>query len=170
MFRMQSYDVIPEIVEAMLPRFTEGKVLLVTLRATVAQPGKNYSDPHTQFRTVHFAFYRPNNYTKVGMHIEAHRGTTAPGKNHVWQVTSDHDSCWRTDGVNSPLSQLYFEMCKQVDPDARPIDLDTMLEFGIFGGIRLRELASSNAVTYIRPQGGRNGDRTWTIQFTYQRA
>lgn len=29
--------------------------------------------------------------------------------------TSNHDSCWTSDGVDSPLSRLYFEMCAAVN-------------------------------------------------------
>lgn len=28
--------------------------------------------------------------------------------------TSNHDSCWRDDGVNSPINDLYFTMAKEV--------------------------------------------------------
>lgn len=31
-----------------------------------------------------------------------------------WHNTSNHDSCWRSDGINTPLSQLYFESCDYV--------------------------------------------------------
>jgi hypothetical protein len=27
-----------------------------------------------------------------------------------WKNTSNHDSCWRSDGVRSPIVQLYFDM------------------------------------------------------------
>jgi hypothetical protein len=28
-----------------------------------------------------------------------------------WKNTSNHDSCWRTDGLNRPLSEVYFRFC-----------------------------------------------------------
>lgn len=31
-----------------------------------------------------------------------------------WANTSNHDSCWRTDGVRSQLSELYFKSCYEV--------------------------------------------------------
>lgn len=31
-----------------------------------------------------------------------------------WEYTSSHDSCWRSDGVDSPLSRLYFEWYKRI--------------------------------------------------------
>lgn len=31
-----------------------------------------------------------------------------------WKNTSNHDSCWRSDGVNSILSTLYFDSCEKV--------------------------------------------------------
>lgn len=166
MFPMRNSDVIPHIVEAMLPRFTRDQVLHLTLCAEVAQRGEDYSSHDTEIRYVHLVFYRPNNYTKVGMHIGTREDGSLLEDDHVWEVTSDHDSCWRTDGVSSRLFDLYIAMCKLVDPEARPIDLDTTLEFGCFGGIRLRELESPGSVHYVRPQGG---TREWTIRFKYKK-
>lgn len=31
-----------------------------------------------------------------------------------WQYTSSHDSCWRTDGVSSPLNQLFLDWYDQI--------------------------------------------------------
>ena len=32
-----------------------------------------------------------------------------------WKNTSNHDTCWRTDGIDSPLSALYFTMADDVN-------------------------------------------------------
>lgn len=39
--------------------------------------------------------------------------------------TSNHDTCWRTDGVHSYLSELYFKMCRQVNLKKAPVELHT---------------------------------------------
>jgi len=58
----------------------------------------------------------------------------------AWKNTSNHDSCWRSDGVESPLSQIYFDMCDEVNrqlPEedrVAPKDLSMFNTFG-FGDI-----------------------------------
>lgn len=49
-----------------------------------------------------------------------------------WKNTSNHDSCWSSDGL-SILSKAYFEMCEEVDPDVAPIKLSSEAKFGLFG-------------------------------------
>ena len=39
-----------------------------------------------------------------------------------WINTSNHDSCWRSDGLDF-INKDYFEMCKEVNPDKAPIML-----------------------------------------------
>ena len=51
--------------------------------------------------------------------------------------TSNHDSCWRSDGVNSPISNLYFEMCDEINRQSKekeleeiaPINIETSADF-----------------------------------------
>lgn len=46
-----------------------------------------------------------------------------------WNNTSNHDSCWRTDGF-SFLDNLYFEMCHEINEDIAPIYLGSEISFG----------------------------------------
>ena len=160
MFNMRARDVIPNIVEGALPRFTQDKVLHLSFQVKVARSGENFESPLTQMRNVHFVFYRPNNYMKVGVYVTDGQENMFLNDDHVWRVTSDHDLCWRSDGVESELSRLYFELCRLVDSSARPIDLDTTMDFGAFGKLKLRELDGTDAVNYDREER--------TIQFTYK--
>lgn len=32
-----------------------------------------------------------------------------------WENTSNHDSCWRSDGLDSPLSKVYFTLSEQIN-------------------------------------------------------
>lgn len=32
-----------------------------------------------------------------------------------WENTSNHDSCWRSDGLGTPLSRIYFALADQVN-------------------------------------------------------
>ena len=50
-----------------------------------------------------------------------------------WINTSNHDSCWRSDGLDF-INKAYFEMCKNVNPEIAPRDLHSYLDFG-FGGM-----------------------------------
>ena len=45
-----------------------------------------------------------------------------------FQNTSNHDSCWRSDGF-SKLDELYFRMCNAVSKEKAPIDLYTDVSF-----------------------------------------
>lgn len=53
--------------------------------------------------------------------------------------TSNHDSCWRTDGVHNPLTALFFKWCEEVSPHRRPCDVDQHCGF-LFGGHEFVEM------------------------------
>ena len=46
-----------------------------------------------------------------------------------WINTSNHDSCWRSDGL-SWISKLYFDMCKHVNGEVAPIALESTARVG----------------------------------------
>jgi len=37
---------------------------------------------------------------------------------NAWINTSNHESCWRTDGLSSPLNELYFRFAEQINAEA----------------------------------------------------
>jgi len=41
-----------------------------------------------------------------------------------WINTSNHDSCWRSDGLHF-ITDVYFEMCYKVNPEKAPIEIET---------------------------------------------
>ena len=128
-FKMELIEVITTIVETALPRFSDAKKLLcVNLEVEVTKEGSTELGTR---RFVHILFHRPNNYTTVmlGVTDDIHLRTEEMKE---WKVTSCHDSCWRGDGVESPLFRLYIEMCKEVDPSARPMDLRATAGFSSF--------------------------------------
>lgn len=53
-----------------------------------------------------------------------------------WTNTADHDSCWFGDGIERPLSTMYFAMCEQANRKAKPIDLQ---QFCCFYGCPIME-------------------------------
>lgn len=68
--------------------------------------GDNYN-PAESSRTIHFLFLRPTHYTKVWSAVEG-RYQRRPAL-ASWEMTSDHDSCWRDDGF-SPLREAEVAM------------------------------------------------------------
>lgn len=111
MLYMQIEQAITAMVESFLPRFSSEKIgLLVTLDLRDNDYGYA-KDGNTRVReeksactTISFIFYRPSNYTKVLVHYEFNNGLqpyeTDPKCNEVFfEQHSDHDSCWRSDGM-----------------------------------------------------------------------
>ncbi len=52
--------------------------------------------------------------------------------NKSWINTSNHDSCWRSDGF-SFLHEIQMKMCKNVNPNIAPIKLYTEAKLSIGG-------------------------------------
>jgi len=63
-------------------------------------------------------------YDKAGKY--AHSPLNVPVEN--WVNTSNHDSCWRDDGL-SFLNKMYFDFCEDVDPKSAPKEVDTNADF-----------------------------------------
>lgn len=108
------------IVDYFLPRFTEGKVLCATIRVSV-----NYRDSKTKvdgvFNSIHFAFYRPTNYTTVIMAVGPNDLSALKFNPAAkFRFTSDHDSCWKNDGVTSPLFNLTCNMVNKIKENGAP--------------------------------------------------
>ena len=51
-------------------------------------------------------------------------------KSNDWINTSNHDSCWRSDGF-ALLDKLYFEMANKVNPNIPPIEIQTEARLSI---------------------------------------
>lgn len=126
MIKMSVETVIVAFVEAMLPRFSDDKQLLKISLDMEASAPEN-PDKHIR-RYAHLLFHRPSNYTKVLWNV-----TDDPRKGYddfeTWDVKSDHDSCWRTDGLSSPMFEEYMHLVKRLKTKARPIDCDVTARF-----------------------------------------
>jgi hypothetical protein len=53
-----------------------------------------------------------------------------------WVNTSNHDSCWRTDGIETRINEVYFEVAHDVAPKMAPCDLDDYSSFYFHDSIR----------------------------------
>lgn len=136
-FKMEAADVIATLVETALPRFSDAKRLLCVLLEV--EVTREESTELGSRRFVHLLFHRPGNYTTVMMVVT---DNICLRKEEIkdWKVTSCHDSCWRGDGVLSPLFRLYIEMCKEVDPTARPKDLWATAQFSALHASKVVEV------------------------------
>lgn len=97
------------LVETLLPRFTEEIALSITWKFSCGDTNK----------TVEFLFYRPNNYTKV--FVREQTGVKTWGG---WTFRCDHDSCWRTDGLKD-IFQNYLDVQTKGNKDkSSPKEVD----------------------------------------------
>jgi hypothetical protein len=69
---------------------------------------------------MHFLFRRDYRSTNVWVFTSENIWFPAIDS---WKNTSNHDSCWRSDGIRSPIGAEYFKLCKEVDQEAAPISL-----------------------------------------------
>jgi hypothetical protein len=143
---------ITNTVEAMLPRFTD-RNLVLTMKIDsnwqdfgYNEDGNTKDREPTQFRKTHFlVFHRPSNYTKVLMvEIPQERDPEdnpfvhlpCSGEFQMKQL-SDHDSCWRSDGMRWVFKTFceawdYFDDMELPGLEGRKID--PMFHYSIFGG------------------------------------
>lgn len=108
---------ITDTVESMLPRFSD-PYLVLTMKIDMKWTGFGYDkDGNTKIREesnfikeYFLAFHRPHNYTKVlfldvprppynSKYGNIHRILPSAGEFEL-KLLSDHDSCWRSDGMN----------------------------------------------------------------------
>ena len=142
---MRVSDGVNAIVEAMLPRFSnEHKFLYVPVHADVTcYSADGGEEDVTVYRDIHFLFNRPHNYTKVFIAITGYdyrlpedaekfarrswvkltNETQHVDMNQLaWYMTSDHDSCWRTDGVDSPMFAIREDMIDQLSAEVSALN------------------------------------------------
>lgn len=92
-------SLIVDMVESFFPRFSaKNKVLTMTLNFSwnsYDEDGENDINFRRQYLVV---FYRPNNYTMVM--VKEGRTSLFNNDNKIeLDLTSNHDSCWREDGM-----------------------------------------------------------------------
>ena len=136
---MSVADSITTLVEYALPRFSPAdKLFHLTVGARMDIHDDD--EPGRSSRMIHFLFQRPGNYTKVFVAMEDYayrviadddsrnwkrsewvklkdglRAFHASELNNLhWRMTCDHDSCWRSDGVQSVLHEIRQHMMAEV--------------------------------------------------------
>ncbi|MDO8574755.1 MAG: hypothetical protein Q7R61_00520 [bacterium] len=150
--KMNIDHVIVAFVEAMLPRFSDDKkVLAMSIKIRANKPCDYRKEV---VRPIFLLFHRPNNYTKVLWNIAEYRKSYKDLS--VWEVKCDHDSAWRTDGLANPLFHLGFQMTRELDPNARPIDCEVIARF---------DLTGEPKIVTIKDYKYNRNNRTFTIQW-----
>lgn len=131
--KMDLDKVICSMVEMCLPRFSpEDTFLHVPIEIKVNNSEKDI----TERKEIHFLFHRPGNYTKVfvfeaneNQHFDAYYKNKPMD---FWTLESYHGSCWKSDGVNTPLNRIYSEFYKKLGIDFRK-DKSEYISFGLIG-------------------------------------
>lgn len=128
---MSIENVVSSVVEAMLPRFSDDKTVLVMSFDLRVQRKDDYEKPAVR-RTVHLMFHRPDNYTKALWNISTKLDSYRDYQ--VWLLKADHDSCWRTDGVGSPFFQLVQDMANVAAPGIGCPGVEAKINFHLVDG------------------------------------
>ena len=100
--------VVETLVEALLPRGSDRKKLLV-LDFLISATATANDQRRNQRRGI-FLFHRPGNYTKVLWKSSVDLLHKRIEDFTEWDVVADHDSCWRSDGVSHSLFSLEHEL------------------------------------------------------------
>jgi hypothetical protein len=103
---------IQAIVEAMLTEKTVNKLLFISVRCGYNYFSNGISIEQNDF-TCNFIFHRPSNYVKV-LFKESDRIFVNPWDLTEMEFKSDHDSCWREDGISTPLNQVHWKHCDKL--------------------------------------------------------
>jgi len=135
--------VIENLVEILLPRFSDGANVLqlsLDVEARASDTDKKVR------RYIHLLFHRPSNYTKVLWNV-----TDDPRVSYQnfkgWHVESDHDSGWRTDGLSSPMRNEYTNMIGELKTKLRPIDCEVSARFHM---LSLPKIVKTKSYIYDR--------------------
>lgn len=152
-FNMSVASVLTEIVEKVLPPLRESRERVWSTgengRSVLTDPGismkvdlslSHYTPDWTYERreTIHWLFCNHVS-TFAAMEGDERWFDAIAIPLDVWKNTSNHDSCWRSDGVDSFLSKVYFDWCTKLNEQLkgdgfetiRPCDFHQFCHMGI---------------------------------------
>jgi hypothetical protein len=118
--QMNLSDAIVTITESFLPQFTPDQVLCFTIDSRI----QHYDDKNKHIhytKGLYIVIHRPSNYTRV---IIAEEKKNLPvftfNPDADFKYKSDHDSCWKGDGISSPLFKAASEMVSEIQKLGAP--------------------------------------------------
>jgi len=152
MFDMKVASVLTDIVEHVLPPLRESRERVWDRGddglSLLTDPGismkvdlslTHYTDNKTYERreTIHWLFCNRVS-TFAAMEGDERWFDAAIIPVDVWKNTSNHDSCWRSDGVDSFLTKVYFKWCEELNGELyedghktiRPCDFNQFCHLG----------------------------------------
>jgi len=132
MFECNLSDAIVEIVDAVFnlqsatypivheERLYFSKGLYVRILVNVKKPN---SKSRGKTALLHFVFSRHAQSSATHCWFQTTEFKDCVPDKSKWKNTSNHDSCWRTDGIRSEIIKVYFDFCRKVAPKMAPIEL-----------------------------------------------
>lgn len=137
---------IPNIVETMLPRFSDPNLgLSITL--DLRDNDYDYAPEKSSATIIRFIFQRPSNYTKVlvsyGFNNFPDINNNPKRKVIYFEKHSDHDSCWKSDGLN--ILNTHWNNVKKYF-GKHPNEISSFYSFSIFDKIKYVEFETFEAV------------------------
>jgi hypothetical protein len=156
---------ITQTVESMLPCFHDRNICL-GMKVKMEWTDHGYDkdgntkirDTHSFIKEVLLIFHRPSNYTKVLMRDISKEQHFWIDRNEMeFEQLSDHDSCWRSDGMRWIFQTFveawdYFE---QFDIEGR--DIEPMFHYDIFNG--------APAYYHLEKMEAKDKDSRWISPF-----
>lgn len=113
MFQADLGEVIADIKKMLIPPGqTNPKALYI--RADIGM--RVYEPTDIRRRSfLHFVLYSPFGGSVHTFVAEQNFDGHEELNELAWENTSNHDTCWRTDGLRSPISKVYFRMADEIN-------------------------------------------------------
>lgn len=131
MFYFQKFviDSIIQIVEGMLSRYTQGKVLVIDLDFLLLE--KETGELIKRKKIAYF-FYRSMTYTAVSALEDSSR--LFDNKERALMFLAYHDSCWRSDGISESVHTVFSSMKNYIrEEKLDESSCEYSVEYGLFG-------------------------------------
>lgn len=138
-------SVIPSIVESMLPRFSDPKLCLAMIIDNRYNDYSSECCSAGEAELITVVFQRPSNYTKVFIRVTDFVPNEGDGfepfhftngrkqEPYKFIMTSDHGSCWRSDGLRIFFERLMYNREKMKRRGCME-GVDVYSSFSVFGG------------------------------------
>lgn len=139
--QMKVAEAVQTLVRMSFPRFSpKDQVLWVNIDARANYYGSDEGPFRTELkelRDIHILFHRPHNYTKVFFYVEKNDFVHLHNiPQEGWKLESDHDSCWTSDGLDTPLNKIYWDMRDEFPKDIHN-KISWHINFSVFGGVKI---------------------------------
>lgn len=142
-FAMDLSMMIPSLVESVLDRSvsptynddrsTTHNGVVLGIEMTLSRPwGDDESKRSERHATVFLMFYGNTSVWFAAPEGDERWFSWREIPLDRWENTSNHDSCWRSDGLRC-LTNLYFEMSSDIDENIAPKDMNQFVRFAGFG-------------------------------------